>query len=351
LTGGVGSSPAYWYDGPRWAANPVMSLQLGSVSGGVLLDGSTTWGQPAESALSSWNGYIDTVQFRVIRDSTAATGLGNGVNNVFWSNTIYGRTFAPYAGYTMWLNNSAGAIYEADVIMNNQLSWNSYRGTARSAIDFRRLIMHEFGHVLGLNHPNEHGQSVSAVMNSSPGNVDDLTADDISGAQFLYSSAGNGTVSFPARNESLDFRNQLESKYRDGLGRGNTATFVDREGDIVWTSEYYRYRVNGCTHALAQSRVFSQIDGLGTLSVCGSAASGAIAFPPRNESLQFRQALEAKYRDDLRRGASQSVVDLEGDVVWIQEYLRYRVNACSHAVAIDKVFAQIDGRGVQAVCR
>jgi hypothetical protein len=343
-------SRAYWYDGPTWPGNPVMSLQLGSISNGVTLsDGSTTWGQPAESAMVAWNNYLDRIQFRVIRDSTAATGLGNGVNNVFWSSTIYGRTFAPYAGYTLWLNSGSN-IYEADVIMNNQLTWNSYRGNARNGVvDLRRLIMHEFGHVIGLNHPNDHGQVVDAVMNSSPGNNDELRADDISAAQFLY-SLGAGTVSFPARDQSLDFRNQLETKYRDQLRRSSGATYVDREGDIVWTSEYYRYRVNGCTHTQAQTRVFSQVDGSGTFGVCGRASAGAVEFPPRNESLQFRNALESKYRDDLRRGASQSSVDLEGDVVWIQEYLRYRVNGCSHAVAVDKVFAQIDGRGVQPTC-
>lgn len=349
LTAALRPSPAYWYDGPRWAGNPVMSLQLGAPSN-TLLDGTTTWGQPVEAAMVAWNAYVDSVEFRVIRDSTAATGLGNGVNNVFWSSTVYGRTFAPYAGYTLWLNRGS-AIYEADVIFNNQRSWNSYRGNPRgNIVDMRRLAIHELGHVLGLNHPDEHGQSVAAVMNASMGNVDDLTADDISAAQFLY-SLGNGTVSFPARNESLDFRTQLETKYRDGLRRGSSTTYVDREGDIVWTAEYYRYRVNGCTHTQAQTRVFSQIDTGATFGVCGSASHGSIEFPPRNESLQFRNALESKYRDELRRGPSQSSVDLEGDVVWIQEYLRYRVNGCSHAVSIDKVFAQIDGRGVQPTCR
>jgi len=352
LTAGAGRAPAYWYDGPRWSVNPVMSLQFGSISNGAtLIDGSTTWGQPAEAAMATWNQYMDRVQFRVIRDSTAATGLGNGVNNAFWSSSIYGRSWESYAGYALWLS-SGSAITEADVLMNNQLSWNSYRGNVRSGIvDFRRLVMHEFGHVIGLNHPNEHGQIVNAVMNSSPGNTDTLTSDDISAAQFLYSVGGSGSVSFPARNESLDFRTQLEAKYRDGLRRGNSTTYVDAEGDIVWLSEYFRYRVNACSHSQAQTRVFSQIDNTGTFGVCGSVSSSAVAFPPRNESLDFRNALEAKYRDDLRRGAGQSAVDNEGDVVWIQEYLRYRVNRCSHAVAIDKVFAQIDGRGVQAVCQ
>ena len=289
LTAGARRAPAYWYDGPSWPSNPVMSLQFGSISNGVTLtDGSTTWGQPAEAAMAIWNQYMDRVQFRVIRDSTASTGLGNGVNNAFWSSSIYGRSWESYAGYALWLS-SGSSITEADVLMNNQLSWNSYRGNAQSGVvDFRRLVMHEFGHVIGLNHPNDHGQNVAAVMNSSPGNTDTLTADDISAAQFLYSVGGSGSVSFPARNESLDFRTQLETKYRDGLKRGNSTTYVDSEGDIVWLSEYFRYRVNACSHAQAQTRVFAQIDNTGTFGVCGVVSAGAVAFPPRNESLEFR---------------------------------------------------------------
>lgn len=45
-----------------------------------------------------------------------------------------------------------------------------------------------------------------------------------------------------------------------------------------------------------------------------------------------------------------SAVDIEGDVVWVTEYIRYRVSGCSHAVATQKVFAQIEGRGVQPPC-
>src|ERR1700730_2479841 len=50
--------------------------------------------------------------------------------------------------------------------------------------------------------------------------------------------------------------------------------------------------------------------------------TNAVSFPPRNETFLFRQDLEAKYRDGLRRSSSQTFVDLEGDIVWTQEYLR-----------------------------
>ena len=36
--------------------------------------------------------------------------------------------------------------------------------------------------------------------------------------------------------------------------------------------------------------------------------------------------------------------------MWTQEYLRYRVNACGDFESQDKVFAQIDGRGIQPTC-
>jgi hypothetical protein len=158
------------------------------------------------------------------------------------------------------------------------------------------------------------------------------------------------SVSFPPRNEPFDFRQQLDRKYRDGLKRGPTASYVDAEGTIVWTQEYLRYRVNGCTHTDAMQRVLFQVDGGGVLPSCGEAAAGQVRFPPRDEPFDFRLALERKYRDGLRRTPTDSYVDVEGDIVWTQEYLRYRVNGCGHSEAVDRVFTQIDGGGTPPVC-
>src|ERR1043165_2742830 len=53
--------------------------------------------------------------------------------------------------------------------------------------------------------------------------------------------SGKFDVAFPPRNDSFDFRNLLETKYATGLGRAAAATFVDKEGEVVWTQEYMRY--------------------------------------------------------------------------------------------------------------
>jgi len=95
---------------------------------------------------------------------------------------------------------------------------------------------------------------------------------------------------------------------------------VDVEGDIVWTTEYLRYRINQCDHSTAVQKVLAQIDGLGVQPVCGNPPSGQVAFPPRNEPFAFRQQLDDKYRIGLRRGAVNTFVDIEGDIVWTSEY-------------------------------
>jgi len=204
------------------------------------------------------------------------------------------------------------------------------------------------------------GMSCSDRPPATPAGPTAITAEmaalTSSSAPKLYSSlavfdrSGPMVVRFPPRNEPLNFKIQLEAKYRDQLGRSAGTTYVDAEGDIVWTTEYLLYRLNLCGHADSVAKVMRQIDTGQSQALCGNAPEGTIPFPPRNEPLDFRNQLEAKYRDGLRRGPSSSYVDLEGDVVWITEYTRYRVNECEHDESVQKVFRIIDGAGDQPVC-
>ena len=161
--------------------------------------------------------------------------------------------------------------------------------------------------------------------------------------------SGKYDVSFPPRDQSFDMRNQLETYYVTTLGRAPAPTYVDREGEVVWTQEYIRYRTNGCDHPSASQRVLSQIAGLPAAQVCGAPPDGLIAFPPRNEVFDFRRTLETAYQQ-MGRDFSMSSVDAEGGVIWTQEYLRYRVNQCDHPTSLQKVFSQIAGGGVAPTC-
>ena len=82
-----------------------------------------------------------------------------------------------------------------------------------------------------------------------------FTADSPGGDGVLRTAV----IAFPPRPEGIDFRAQLENKYR-GMGRSPAEVFVDQEGDAAWIGESYRYRVNGCDHDTAMHYVRLQID-------------------------------------------------------------------------------------------
>src|SRR5207248_657978 len=89
------------------------------------------------------------------------------------------------------------AIVRATTILNAALCWDAYDGPLQPTLwhgqlalrlDVRRVVLHELGHVLGLEHPDDGGQDVPAIMNHTTSNVETLQADDEAGIQALYPS-------------------------------------------------------------------------------------------------------------------------------------------------------------------
>ncbi|MGE0392329.1 MAG: matrixin family metalloprotease [Vicinamibacterales bacterium] len=183
---------AYSFTNARWATGSTvtMHMQIGSNSRS-LIDGGTSWNEVGEWALAAWNDRAN-ISFGIIRASTSGIGWRNGINNVYFSSTTPGGDSfgdGTLAVTRSTYNISSGRTSESDVSFNTSYSWNSYRGNRRSGIvDVYRVAVHEFGHVLGLDHPDEAGQSRTAIMNSRISDTDRLQTDDINGVVALYGS-------------------------------------------------------------------------------------------------------------------------------------------------------------------
>lgn len=194
---------------------------------------------------------------------------------------------------------------------------------------------------------------VSASPVVTPSAIQSVLLSAISSRSVLSGAPiGPAAVTFPPNNEPYDFRLRLENFYQTTLRASTSQTYVNLEGGGVWISEYIRYRVFRCSHSVAVSSVMTQIDTLRRTipPTCGEPPAGDVSFPPRNEPAEFRNQLEVKYRDGLRATPTQSSVNLEGDIVWMQQYFLYRLNGCDHEQASSKTLVNIQTQQLQAFC-
>ncbi|MCY3821416.1 MAG: matrixin family metalloprotease [Gammaproteobacteria bacterium] len=197
-----------------WDAGDIpVRIHLGNLS--------AAWRNAAIDGLRAWNNAGAAFAFSWSATSRAPADCEryDGTNSVIWSDTqcSLGRRLAwddnLLAKMHFWTLRSTGAIVDADVMFNDAKRWSIYNGPLRrsgdgSMWDFRRVATHEFGHVLGLDHPDDHGQERTALMNSETSDIDTLQADDVNGVRDLYGSDPGAAARtwWSARSESTTAR-------------------------------------------------------------------------------------------------------------------------------------------------
>lgn len=158
-----------------------------------LTDG-TNYNTSVQAAMQAWNGYLGTLQVTSQIQAAGSVTNGNGINEIAMANKAGDEDFGTNV-LAITLSYSQGDTrVESDLVFNTAYTWDSYRGArnGRTAIDIRRVAIHELGHVLGLDHPDEASppQTVNAIMNSRISDIDTMQSDDITGAQALYGYPG-----------------------------------------------------------------------------------------------------------------------------------------------------------------
>jgi hypothetical protein len=189
---GCASAHAYVLEGQSWTRDRTVQMQLSlnlpyNPSGA---DGLTTWNLSARDALLNvWNPYLVHLQFSVVMNSPVPPSDSDDEMSALFSDTVFGQKFGSGTLAITLLNYRGTVFEETDTVFNTAYTWDSYRGALRpNVVDFHRVAIHEFGHTLGLDHPDQSGQTVSAIMNANVSNVDAPTDDDIAGVQSLYNA-------------------------------------------------------------------------------------------------------------------------------------------------------------------
>ena len=184
---------------PLFWSPPMVTLTLSVPAAPCAsISGDDCYKAAAAIAADDWNNAGAQFTF-VTRNALAdPCRYRDGLNTVNFGLTFCGLPFPPG---TLAIANTAslptGQVVEADVIFNLEPNrgffWDVYEGPQRDVAgtpiyDFYRVVSHEFGHVLGLDHPDKYGQVVRALMNSRASDIDRPQPDDIRGIHAIYGS-------------------------------------------------------------------------------------------------------------------------------------------------------------------
>jgi hypothetical protein len=181
--------------GPIWASHGA-TLQVGL--------GTSSFNQAALNAADDWNAvgaaFQYTVQFAAGPPAIPCNTCGpQNYNPVFFDNSVCGLGFGDIVAQANICWDQDNHVINAPVFVNSTVSWAVYDGPFAPPVnDLHRVLLHEFGHVLGLDHPDglHPPQNVAAIMNSGESDSDSVQADDRAGILFLYpNSAPPGAVS------------------------------------------------------------------------------------------------------------------------------------------------------------
>ncbi|WP_299776208.1 matrixin family metalloprotease [uncultured Pseudoteredinibacter sp.] len=216
-----GASNAFKLLGPSW--------ENGSVTYDTSFPGATpagqNWSSAMQQAANKWGDQVEGLNITFTDNGFHAcagyTGAfpedGNQNASGFYTQACDEAFGTDVIAVT--LSRSFGSFYvESDIVFNSNESWSVYDGTTQSALDFRRVAVHEFGHLIGLDHE----ETNSAIMAPFIGSIFNPTTDDLNGARDIYSPATGGGGNSGGGNSTPAIQISLEEPSSNQAANGVT---------------------------------------------------------------------------------------------------------------------------------
>ncbi|MEP7249124.1 MAG: matrixin family metalloprotease, partial [Spartobacteria bacterium] len=145
-------------EGQSWTLNRTVVMQLSLGGPRPLSDGFASFNESAQDVLNLWNAHLEHLQFAAVLASPVVPEAGDDEMSAFFTPDVYGEKFGSGVLAVTLLTFRGTVLEESDTLFNATYTWDSYNGDFRSGvIDFHRVALHEFGHTLGLDHPDQAG--------------------------------------------------------------------------------------------------------------------------------------------------------------------------------------------------
>src|SRR5437764_9035863 len=126
----------------EWNKNRTVLMHLSLPSVGALSDGFANFNDSAEDALKIWNQQLVHMKFAVDKSAILPPSDRDANTSVTMADTIYGETFGKNVLAVTLVTPRDSHLIEADVIFNQTVQWDSYRGPLRQfdgTQDFHRV--------------------------------------------------------------------------------------------------------------------------------------------------------------------------------------------------------------------